>query len=107
MARCDRAHVALPVLSIACWDIGVCWMKVNLFGSVLAAMVVVPQSAPVQSVSACRAAGDFLVPPPLGSGSGVSPRELGCAAGPVRLGGSRSARRSLSLPMVFGWNRIN
>lgn len=54
-------------------------MKVTLFGFVLAAMVVVPQAArafPVQSVSACRAAVDFLVPPPLGSGSGVPPRRL-------------------------------
>ena len=51
----------------------------NRFGFVLAAMVALPplahaipaQSGPAQTVSACGSSGDFLVPPPSGSGSGV------------------------------------
>ena len=51
----------------------------NRFGFVLAAMVALPplahaipaQSGPAQTVSACGSSGDFLVPPPSGSGNGV------------------------------------
>ena len=61
----------------------------NRFGFVLAAMVALPplahaipaQSSPAQTVSACAAAGDVLVPPLSWSWVGVPVQQLRCRTG--------------------------
>ena len=84
----------------------------NRFGSVLAAMVVLPrlahavpaQSGPAQMVSACGAAGDFLVPPPSGSGSSVPLRRLVVRDGRVdqRVWQQPQQRCALAFKAVLG-----